>query len=277
MYSVFRKFAAILCFFCGGALFGKELPFRVCADPNNLPFSNAAGQGFENKIAKLVARELNRPLEFVWSPQRGNFVKKTLNAGACDAIIGLPASLDEAEMTEPYYRSTYVFVWRRQSKFAVHSFDDDSLRAARIGVQVIGHDSASVPPAQALIDRGLGANIVWYRLVPDFSVSNPPSSLINGLAQGDIDVAIAWGPMASYFAKHSSVPLVLAPVTPDRAGSTLLTFEISMAVPLGNDELCARLNSVIRHRKKEIENILQAYGVPRPSKSAEGSVSARGR
>jgi mxaJ protein len=250
-----------LCFLAT-SLCAQPAPFRVCADPNNLPFSNAQEQGFENRLAKLVAHDLGQPLEFVWSPQRGEFLRKTLDAGTCDAIMGLPSKLDEADTTIPYYRSSYVFVSRKDRKLSIHSFDDPSLRSARIGVQVIGHESATVPPAQALIDKGLGENIVWYRLFPDFSRSNPASALIEALEHGDIDVAIAWGPMAGYFAKRASIPLAVNPVSPQKVDSIPLAFDISMGVRRGRRDLCERLNTVIERRKPQIQNLLREYGVP---------------
>jgi mxaJ protein len=259
------------------SLGAQSVPFRVCADPNNLPFSNAHEQGFENRLAKLVAHDLGQPLEFVWSPQRGEFLRKTLDAGTCDAIMGLPSKLDEAETTVPYYRSTYVFVSRTDRKLSIHSFDAPALRSARIGVQVIGHESAAVPPAQALIDKGLGENIVWYRLFPDFSRSNPPSALIEAVEKGDIDVAVAWGPLAGYFAKHASIPLAVTPISPQRVDSIPLAFDISVGVRRGRRDLCRRLNAVIDRRRTQIESLLREYGVPEQGapQGMQKSVSGR--
>jgi mxaJ protein len=262
MFSVSNRILPFAAFLFATSLCAQPAPFRVCADPNNLPFSNSQQQGFENRLAQLVAHDLGQPLEFVWSPQRGEFLRKTLDAGKCDAIMGLPSQLDEADTTVPYYRSTYVFVTRKDRHLAIHSFDDPALRSARIGVQVIGHESATVPPAQALIDKGLAENIVWYRLFPDFSRSNPPSALIEAVERGDVDVAIAWGPMAGYFAKHASVPLTISPVTPQKVDSIPLAFDISMGVRRGRRDLRNRLNTVIQRRKPQIQTLLQEYGVP---------------
>jgi mxaJ protein len=184
--------------------------------------------------------------------------------------MGLPSSIDEADTTVPYYRSTYVFVTRRDRNLTIRSFDDASLRQAKIGVQVIGHDSGSVPPAQVLFDKGLGENIVWYRLLPDFSLPNPPVKLIEAVQHGDVDVAIAWGPMAGFFARHSAIPLTVTPVSPEVVDSIPLTFDISMAVRHGQDDLRTRLNGVIARRKAAIAGILRDYGVP-ALKIADGS------
>jgi mxaJ protein len=278
MFSVCNHaVVAIGACFLATSLGAQPAPFRVCADPNNLPFSNAQEQGFENRLAKLIARDLGQPLQFVWSPQRGEFLRKTLDADACDAIMGLPSDLDEAQTTVPYYRSTYVFVTRKDRKLSIHSFDNPALRSARIGVQVIGHESATVPPAQALVDKGLAENIVWYRLFPDFSRSNPPSALIEAVEKGDVDIAVAWGPMAGYFAKHASVPLTVSPVSPQKVDSIPLAFDISIGVRRGRRALCTRLNTMIERRKTEIDSLLREYGVPERGAPQDMPKSMSGR
>src|SRR5437868_10667318 len=125
----------------------------VCADPNNLPFSNERQEGFENRIAELVARDLNARLSYVWWAQRRGFVRNTLNQNACDLLIGVPSSFERVSTTIPYYRSTYVFVTRRDRRLKVASFDDPQLRRLRVGVQLIGDDATNSPPAHALSNR----------------------------------------------------------------------------------------------------------------------------
>lgn len=247
------------------ALRAQQYELRVCADPNNLPFSNQQEQGFENKIAKIVAEDLSVQLRFVWSPEIGHYLRDTLNSGTCDLVMGIPSTVDEVEATVPYYRSTYVFVSRRDSGLDIHSFDDQKLRREKIGVQVIGHEGASAPPAQALIDKGLGKNIVWYKLIDNFSHPNAPADLLAAVKCREVDVAIAWGPTAGFFAKQSSEPLVVTPVWPETVGSTTLAFDISMGVRNGQNGLRNRLNSIIKQRQSEIAAILQSYGVPSPS------------
>lgn len=189
---------AALALLCSLAMLGvaRAADLRVCADPNNLPYSNSDEQGFENKLAEVVARDLGRTLQYSWSPQRGDFLRKTLDTGACDVVMGIPSGIEEAHTTRPYYRSSYAFVWRRDRHLSIHSFDDASLKNMRIGIHVLQHEDATAPPAQALIDRGLMHNIAWYKLFPDFSRSNPPAALIEAVERGDIDMAIAWGPLA---------------------------------------------------------------------------------
>src|SRR5207237_10170955 len=189
-------------------------PLRVCADPNNLPFSNDRGQGFENRIAELVARDLHKKLEYTWWAQRRGFIRNTLKAGACDVVVGVPASFELAATTAPYYRSSYVFVYRKDKKLSVNSFDDPVLRKLKVGVQMIGDDGANTPPAHALASRGVVENVRGYTVYGDYAQPNPPARIIDAVARGDVDVAVAWGPLAGYFARRERVPLAVVPVSP---------------------------------------------------------------
>ncbi|MFL5478628.1 MAG: quinoprotein dehydrogenase-associated putative ABC transporter substrate-binding protein, partial [Gemmatimonadaceae bacterium] len=178
---------------------------RVCADPNNLPFSNQAQQGFENKIAEVVARDLDAKLTYVWWAQRRGFVRNSLNQDKCDVLIGVPSSFEMVRTTVPYYRSTYVFVTRDDKHLKVASFDDPRLRKLRIGVQLIGDDATNTPPAHALSNRNIITNVRGYSVYGDYRQPNPPARLIDAVARGDVDVGVAWGPLAGYFAKRESV------------------------------------------------------------------------
>ena len=123
---------------------------RVCADPNNLPFSNESEEGFENRLAQLIAGELNARVSYTWWAQRRGFVRNTLNEGLCDVVMGVPGSFELTGVTRPYYRSTYVFLYRKDAGLSLRSLDDSVLRTLRIGVQIIGDDYANTPPAHAL-------------------------------------------------------------------------------------------------------------------------------
>ena len=236
---------------------------RVCADPNNLPFSNQQQQGFENRIAELVARELRAKLSYVWYAQRRGFVRNTLNSGECDVVIGLPAGYERATTTIPYYRSTYVFVTRRDRRVKVASFDDAALRTLRIGVQMIGDDFMNTPPAHALAARHIIENVRGYSVYGDYRQPNPPARIIDAVAKGEVDVAIAWGPLAGYFSQHEPVSLNIVPVSPQIDLPFLpFVFDISMGVRRGRDSLRDQLNAVITSHKKEIDLILERYGVP---------------
>ena len=244
--------------------FAAPQPLRVCADPNNLPFSNQQGEGFENALAQLVANALGRDsVEYTWRPQRRGFVRNTLKTGACDVIMGVPSHYELAQPTHPYYRSTYVFVYRKDAGYDIHSLDDPLLRKLRIGVPVVGDDYSSTPGAEALGRRGIINNLVGYSIFGDYSKPHPPSKLIEAVAASDVDVAIAWGPLAGYFAPRQDVPLTIVPVTPalDREGVPF-TFDIAMAVRRDDPALRAQLDEVIRTREPQIRALLQRYGVP---------------
>jgi mxaJ protein len=242
---------------------------RVCADPNNLPFSNQRGEGFENKIADLLARDLDADLRYTWWAQRRGFVRNTLGAGECDLLVGAPTRFERVLATAPYYRSSYVFVWRKDRGLAIRSFDDPALRRLRVGVQMIGSDYANTPPAHALSRRGIVATVVGYTVYGDYAQPNPPARIIDAVAGGEIDVAVVWGPLAGYFARRAAVPLAVAPVWPAIDPPALpLAFDISMGVRRGNDALRARLDGVIARRRREIDAILDEYGVPRADAAA---------
>ncbi len=237
---------------------------RVCSDPNNLPFSNDKREGFENKIAELVGREMNLKVEYTWWAQRRGFVRNTLKSDLCDLIVGMPSSSELAATTAPYYRSTYVFVWRKDKALNIHSFDDAALHHLRIGVQMIGDDFANTPPAHALTKRNIVQNVKAYSVYGDYAQPNPPARVVEGVAKGEVDVAVVWGPTAGFFIKKDRLPLTLAPVTPQIDVPFLpFVYDISMGVRRGEDAFKERLEQVLQQRRSEIEEILDQYGVPR--------------
>jgi quinoprotein dehydrogenase-associated probable ABC transporter substrate-binding protein len=237
---------------------------RVCADPNNLPFSNQRGDGFENRLASLIARDLGTTVEYTWWAQRRGFVRNTLKTQSCDVIMGVPTGMDMVLHTAPYYRSTYVFVTRRDRRLAIRSLDDSVLRHVRIGVQLIGDDGANTPPAHALARRGIIQNVKGYTVYGDYTMESPPARIIDAVARGDVDVAIAWGPMAGYWSRRSVVPLELTPVQPPNDGRFLpFVFDIALGVRRGDTAFRATLDSVLTRRRAEIRRLLDEYGVPR--------------
>ena len=242
---------------------GERPVLRVCADPNNLPFSDSAENGFENRIASLIARDRGERLEYTWWPARRGFIRNTLRVGKCDLVMGVPSSYELVLPSRPYYRSTYVFVTRADRKLDIRSLDDSVLRRLRIGVHMIGDDYANSPAAPALLRRQLGGQIVGYMIYGDYSKPHPPSALIDAVARGDVDVAIAWGPLAGYFAKRSPVPLTLSHVKPAiDLPFTPFVFDIAIGVRRGDSTRRAWLDSGLVRRRTEIQGILTEYGVP---------------
>jgi mxaJ protein len=236
---------------------------RVCADPNNLPFSNERQEGFENKIATLLAEDLHEDLSYTWWAQRRGFVRHTLKAGLCDVIIGVPANYELVETTRPYYRSSYVFVTRQSDALDIASFDDPQLRTLRIGVQLIGDDASNTPPAHALARRGIIDNVRGFMIYGDYRSPAPTAPVIDAVARSEIDVAIAWGPQAGYFAAREPVPLSLKPVKPWLDGPRLpMIYDISVGVLRGNSGLRASLDAALVRHKAEIDQIVREYRIP---------------
>ena len=234
---------------------------HVYADPDNLPFSNRKLEGFENKIADLVARDLGVKLEYTWLVQHRGFFRESLKDGDCDLVLGAPTGFERALTTRPYYRSTYVFVYRKSGGLRLSSFDDSALKKLKIGIQIVGGDNT--PPAQALGSRGLIDNVVGY---PVFGggADAPSAKLVADVASGQIDVAVLWGPPGAYYARRQSVPLEVTPVTaPADLPALRFAFDISMGVRKKDKELRDRLNDVLARRAQEIRKILDDYGVPR--------------
>lgn len=258
----------------GSAAFGQErktsdpaVPLkpvlRVTADPNNLPFSNERREGFENKIAELVAKELDVNLDYTWRAQRRGFFRETLKENRADLILGVPAHFDLALTTHPYYRSSYVFVYRKDRGLNLRSLDDPGLHSLKVGVQMIGNDGVNTPPAHALAHRGIINNVVGYTVYGNYTDPNPPARAVDAVANGEIDVAIVWGPLGGYFAGQENVPLTVVPVSPTADPHLPFTFSIAMGVRKGDKDLRDRINTILIDKKAEIDAVLDAYHVPR--------------
>jgi len=253
--------------FCCSAL-GRDL--RVCADPDNLPFSNNKQQGFENRIAELVARDLHSNLIYQWQRMGRGFVRDYLNTSQCDVLIGIPSNFKPVWTTKAYYRSGYEFVTRKDGKLKPVSLDDPVLHQLKIGVQVLEEDYT--PPATALARRNLQNQIVGFD-----TAGEDADSIIRAVADRKVDTAIVWGPLAGFFAKKYP-GLDLTPVTPEVDLPALpFTFSIAMGVRKGNTALRDELDDVIEKRQGEISAILDRYGVPRLEMATRMSESRGGR
>lgn len=230
---------------------------RVCADPNNLPFSNDKGEGFENRIAEFLAKKLGKDLAYTYYPGATGFVRNTLNAHLCDVILGMPQGNDLVQTTNPYYRTTYAIVTRAGSELdGVKTLDDPRLKEKphRIGLV------ANTPPGNVLAMNGLLASVKPYALMVDTRVESSGAAMTHDLEKGEIDVALLWGPIAGYYAKQSSVKLDVTPL-PETPGARM-AFRIGFGVRHSDQNWKRELNTLIAQNKIELERILRDYGVP---------------
>jgi mxaJ protein len=244
--------------------------FRVCADPENMPFSNRQLEGFENKIATVLAKEFGATPSYIWWGQRRGFIRNTMNAtleeARCDIVIGVPEKYDLVQTTKPYYRSSYVFVYPKGKGLHITSLDDPILKKMKIGVHLLGDDYANPPPVHALGQRGIVDNVVGFDTF--YSRKNPPSTIIDAVASGKVGVAIVWGPVAGYFVAHQKVPLEMVPV-PSGKTDLPFAFNISIGARPGDKALKANLEKAMNARQAEIRKILADYGVPLVDRKVE--------
>ena len=228
--------------------------FRVCADPRNLPFSNEAGEGFENKLAELFARKLGEPASYTYLPQVIGFVRNTLNALRCDVIIGVAVGDDLVQTTNPYYRTTYALVFRPGSGLDdIESLEDPRLKGRHIGIV------AGTPPATVLVQQGLMMLARPYALTVDTRVEAPARTMAEDVAAGQIDAGVLWGPIAGYYAQRVTPHLVVAPLLKEQER---IDFRIAMGVRRSDQDWKRRLNRLIAENQPDIDRILGEYGVP---------------
>jgi quinoprotein dehydrogenase-associated probable ABC transporter substrate-binding protein len=234
---------------------------RVCADPDNMPLSNQKGEGFEQKIAELIANEWNAKIEYAWWPVRRGFFARALNGRYCDIAIQAPADFDMAGVTKPYFRSGYVFVTRKDSGLDIKSLSDPRLKKLKIGVNLLNSDAENTPPAMALSRYGVVGNLVGFSTF--YTDTERPEDIVNAVAKKDVDVAIVWGPLAGYFAKDSPVPLLLVPLAEkDSLSAMPFRFNIGMGVRRRDRALRDSLQTVLERKGPEIQAILRQYGIP---------------
>jgi mxaJ protein len=239
----------------------------VCADPNNLPFSNRAGEGFENKLVTLLAHDLHADVQYIWWAQRRGFVRHTLMPQGCDLWPGIAVGTEGVKTSRPYYRSTYEFVTRRAEPLQRLTLDDPRLPGLTIGVQLVGYEAMNTPPAQALAERGLTQNVRGFSLFGNYQQPNPPAAIIDAVARGEVDVALVWGPLAGYFAQRSSTPLRLEPVEDVRYWP--MSYDIALGVRADEDDLRHRLDKALATERPRIDALLRSYHIPQLPPAAQ--------
>jgi quinoprotein dehydrogenase-associated probable ABC transporter substrate-binding protein len=229
---------------------------RVCADPHNMPFSTDKGEGFENKLAELFAEKLGKGLSYTWYPQAPGFVRNTLAAHKCDAVIGVPQGDDLLQVTNPYYRTAYALVFKQgRGLEGVETLGDPRLKGKHIGVV------AGTPPGNNMVANGLMANAKPYPLVVDTRVDSSAVAMMNDLAAGDIDAGVLWGPMAGYYARQANPAVVVVPLTKETTGPRL-AYRIAMGVRHADQDWKRLLNRTIRENQPAINKLLLGFGVP---------------
>jgi mxaJ protein len=268
MSSASKYLAAVVLGLCTWTASAAPI-LRVCADPNNLPYSDQQEKGFENQLATMIANDLGMQVIYTWFPQRGSFFRKTLDAGKCDVVMGVPAGMKGIDTTQPYYRSGYVFVSRLDRNLDIASLDDPRLHQLRIGIHNLGDTYREAPPVHALTSRGIVSNLVGYNIFgSNLDETDPSSDLIKAVEKGDVDLALVWGPIAGYFARFSPLPLVVSPIEGDSSNPNLpLSFDIAAGVRKEDDMLKQQLDSELQRRRTDIQHLLVSYGIPQLSLS----------
>ncbi len=246
---------------------------RVCADPDNLPFSNEKGEGFENQLAQILAKAWDSKLEYAWWPVRRGYFARALNGRYCDVALTAPTGLDLAATTQPYFRSAYVIIYRKDSGLDITSLNDTTLKRLKIGVNLLNANAENTPPAMALSAHGVVGNLVGFQTFYSEGGSRP-EDIINAVINRSIDLAIVWGPLAGYFARSSPSPLVLNVVASDSTSGIPFAFDMSIGVRRRETALRDSLQTFLNTHRPAIDSLLKAYNFPllplSPDSSAAG-------
>lgn len=228
---------------------------RVCADPSNLPFSNEQQEGFENRIAKIVADDLGVPVSYLWFPQTVGFLRNTLNARQCDVVMGTVSGDSLLDTTSPYYHTAYMIATRASDPAAPHAVGDPAMRGKRIGIV------AATPPSALLLKHDLMPQVEAYALRVDTRQGIPARQMLQDLVDGKIDVALVWGPVVGYAIKHDGLP-IRAELLPTEPDTPRLDYSISIGVRTGEPEWRRSIGQAVQRHQAEITAVLQEYGVP---------------
>jgi quinoprotein dehydrogenase-associated probable ABC transporter substrate-binding protein len=250
-----------LLLFAGGSVVAQtgdvvdRSELKVCADPNNLPFSDEKKQGFENKVAELIGAELGLKVDYTWFPQVIGFVRNTLSAHLCDLVMGTVAGDEVMQTTNPYYFTTYVMFYRSDKGFDFEGPEDPGMASLRLGVV------AGTPPADLLVRHQLMPQAKPYALSVDTRAESPTHEMVQDVVDETIDIGFLWGPIAAYYRKRDNLPLTLVPLK-DEPGAARMEYHIAMGVRANEPEWRRRINAAILKRQTEITAILREYGVP---------------
>ena len=230
---------------------------RVCADPENMPFSDAKGDGFENKLAELIAEKLGARLDYSWFPEATGYVPNTMGHDACDLVMGYAQGTGLIDDTNPYYYTSYVLIYRADdgSLEGVDSLSDPRLKDKAIGF------FARTPPASILAMNGLVGSSKPFEVRADESASQAAIEMIGQIASGKLDAGLLWGPVGGYYAERAAVPLKLVPLVKEKAGPSTI-YGITMGVRPNEPQWKHTINKLIAENQGEINVILAGYSVP---------------
>ena len=255
MSSRFLSAVAVACVMTGTVVAeGVRAPLRICADPDNPPYSMRDGSGFDNRIAVAIAQQLRRKPIFVWARERRGFIREQFNKNGCDVLMGVPVGMRSVMTTAPYYRSTYVFVTRAQDRLQLASLSDPKLDHRRIGLQIMEEDLS--PPSLPLIRSGHAGQLVGFD-----SFGTHAADVVRAVADRRVDVAVVWGPLAGFYAAGRG-GLVLKPVAPEVDAGIPFTFALAVGVHKSDARLRDQIDEAIRAKQKAISAILTSYRVP---------------
>jgi len=242
--------------------------FKVCADPNNPPFSVKDGSGYENKIAELFASELGQTLEYTWFPQRLGFIRNTLKSKLpdseeykCDVVMGVPTGFEMAATTNPYYRSTYVLVYKKSGPLQgvkVLADVDKLAPETKAKLRIAMFDGA--PGTTWLLNHGLIGQGIPYQSMTGDVTQNTAQILARDFSEDKIDMVLIWGPMAGYLAKTSPDTFELIPMKSEPG--LKFEFPMSMGVRRQDKERKQILDNLIAKNGEKIQAILESYKVP---------------
>lgn len=259
MFLRFLRLLIVVVPLISGSVAKAETPLRICADPDNLPFSDRSGGGFDQRVAVLVAHDLHRTPIFVWVRSRRGFLREQFNKGACDVLLGVPSTMRSVSTTIPYYESSYVFVSPAGRHLHLTSFADSALNGQRIGLQILEEDLS--PPSLPLIREGHAGQLIGFD-----SFGKRGGEVVRAIADGRVGIAVVWGPVAGYFAQKSKTPLTISPIASNyQFAGVPFTYAISLGVHKRDTALLLQLNASIERMRPQIARTLAAYHVPTTS------------
>jgi mxaJ protein len=234
---------------------------RVCADPDNMPFSNEAQEGFENRLATLIASAWNSQVQYLWWAAPRGLFSRALNGRYCDVVLQAPTGFDMAGVTRPYYRTGYVIVQRADAPHKVTSLDDPVLKTMKIGINLFAADAENTPPAMALSAHGVVGNLVGFSTT-FVGGKAQPEDIVRAVADGTVDLSMVWGPLAGYYAKRVGADLIMTPIPDDTLTGMPMAFSMGIATRRRERAFRDSLQHFLDTRQADVTALLNEYGFP---------------